>query len=165
VEGNDNVSNGPDVIEVQTDDLCGAECFSLYIRNTKLPRGLKNIEGLTKFNGQQDPKMWINDYGTIIKVVGGTRNNAMQLLSLHLKDSARLWLNNLPPASIRSWGELREVFVHNFRGTSKRATSFEVLRLCIQKEGETLRFYISRWLNLRNSTEVISNERGNRRFS
>ena len=30
-----------------------------------------------------------------------------------------------------------------------------MLRLCVQKEGETLRSYISRWLNLRNSIEVI----------
>jgi hypothetical protein len=38
-------------------------------------------------------------------------------------------------------------------------TSFEELHLCVQKTGETLRSYISRWLSLRNTVENISPER------
>jgi hypothetical protein len=37
--------------------------------------------------------------------------------------------------------------------------SFEELRLCVQKTRESLRSYISRWLNLRNTSENISPER------
>jgi hypothetical protein len=71
-----------------------------------------------------------------------SRDNALQLLQLHLKDNARAWLNNLAPESNHSWEEFRQAFIANFRGTS-RPTSFEELRLCVQKTGETLRSYIS----------------------
>jgi hypothetical protein len=37
--------------------------------------------------------------------------------------------------------------------------SFEELRLCVQRTGENLRSYISRWISLRNTTENISPER------
>jgi hypothetical protein len=76
-----------------------------------------------------------------------------------LKDNARAWLNNLAPDSIRSWEEFWQAFIANFRGTSRRPTSFEELRLCVQRTGENLRSYISRWIILRNTAENISPER------
>jgi hypothetical protein len=60
---------------------------------------------MVKFNGQQDPRIWLDDFITAITIGGGSRDNALQLLSLHLKDNARAWLNNLAPDSIRSWEE------------------------------------------------------------
>jgi hypothetical protein len=117
------------------DGLCGAEFFSLLIRSTPLPRGIKLSDGIVKFNGQQDPRIWLDDFVTAVKISGGSRDNALQLLSLHLKDNARAWLNNLAPDSIRSWEEFRQAFIANFRGTSRRPTSFEELRLCVQKTG------------------------------
>jgi hypothetical protein len=123
--------------------LCGAECFSFLIRSTPLPKGIKLNDGVVKFNGQQDPRIWLDDFITAITISGGSRDNALQLLSLHLKDNARACLNNLAPDSIHSWEEFRQAFISNFRGTSRRPTSFEELRLCVQKTGESLRSYIS----------------------
>jgi hypothetical protein len=128
------------------------------IRSTPLPKGIKLSDGVVKFNGQQDPRIWLDDFITAV-ISGGSRDNALQLLSLHLKDKARAWLNNLAPDSIRSWEEFRQAFIANFRGTSRRPASFEELRLCVQKTGESLRSYISRWLSLRNTSENISPER------
>jgi hypothetical protein len=113
--------------------LCGAECFSILIRSTPLLKGIKLSNGVVKFNWQQDPQIWLNDFITAITISGGSRDNALQLLSLHLKDNARAWLNNLALDSILSWEEFRQAFIANFRGTSRRPTSFEELRLCIQK--------------------------------
>jgi hypothetical protein len=141
------------------DGLCGAECFSLLIRSTPLPKGIKLSDGVVKFNGQQDPRIWLDDFVTAVKISGGSRDNALELLSLHLKDNARAWLNNLAPNSIRSWEEFQQAFIANFRGTSRRPTSFEELRLCVQRTGEKLRSYISRWISLHNTTENISPER------
>jgi hypothetical protein len=84
------------------DGLCGAECFSLLIRSTPLPKGIKLSDSVVKFNGQQDPQIWLDDFITAITIGGGSRDNALQLLSLHLKDNSRAWLNNLAPDSIRS---------------------------------------------------------------
>jgi hypothetical protein len=141
------------------DGLCGAECFSLLIRSTPLPKGIKLSDSVVKFNGQQDPRIWLDDFMTTVTIGGRSRDNALQLLSLHLKDNARAWLNNLAPDSIRSWEEFRQAFIANFRGTSRRPTSFEELRLCVQRTGENLRSYISRWISLRNTAENISPER------
>jgi hypothetical protein len=41
------------------DGLCGAECFSLLIRSTPLPKGIKLSDSVVKFNGQQDPRIRI----------------------------------------------------------------------------------------------------------
>jgi hypothetical protein len=100
------------------DGLCGVECFSLLIRSTPLPKGIKLSDGVVKFNGQQDPRIWLDDFMTAITIGGGSRDNALQLLSLHLKDNARAWLNNLAPDSIHSWEEFQKAFIANFRGTS-----------------------------------------------
>jgi hypothetical protein len=139
--------------------LCGTECFSFLIRSTLLPKGIELSDGVVKFNGQQDPRIWLDDFITAVTIRGGSRDNALQLLSLHLKDNARAWLNNHAPDSIRSWEEFRQAFISNFRGTSRRPTSFEELRLCVQKTRESLRSYISRWLSPRNTSENISPER------
>jgi hypothetical protein len=75
--------------------LCGAECFSLLIRSTPLPKGIKLSDSVVKFNGQQDPRIWLDDFIAAVTIGGRSRDNALQLLSLHLKDNARAWLNNL----------------------------------------------------------------------
>jgi hypothetical protein len=141
------------------DGLCGAECFSLLIRSTPLSKGIKLSDGVVKFNGQQDPRIWLDDFITAVTIGSGSRDNDLQLLSLHLKDNARAWLNNLAPDSIRSWEEFRQAFIANFRGTSRWPMSFEELRLWVQRTRENLRSYISRWISLRNTVENISPER------
>jgi hypothetical protein len=75
--------------------LCGAECFNFLICSTPLPKGIKLSDGVVKFNGWQDPRIWLDDFITAITISDGSRDNALQLLSLHLKDNARAWLNNL----------------------------------------------------------------------
>jgi hypothetical protein len=75
------------------------------IRSTPLPKGIKLSDGVVKINGQQDPRIWPDDFITIVTISGGSRDNALQLLSLHLKDNARAWLNNLAPDNIHSWEE------------------------------------------------------------
>jgi hypothetical protein len=141
------------------DGLCRAECFSLLIRSTPLPKGIKLSDSVVKFNGQQDLQIWLDDFITAVTIGGGSRDNALQLLSLYLKDNARVWLNNLAPDSIRSWEEFRQAFIANFRGTSRRPTSFKELRLCVQRTRENLRSYISRWISLHNTVENIPPER------
>jgi hypothetical protein len=94
--------------------MCGAECFSILIRSTPLPKGIKLSDGIVKFNEQQDPRIWLDDFITTVTVSCGSRDNALQLLSLHLKDNARAWLNNLAPDSIRSWEEFWQAFITNF---------------------------------------------------
>jgi hypothetical protein len=51
--------------------LHGAECFSSFICSTPLPKGIKISEGIAKFNGQQDPRIWLDDFLTSVNIGGG----------------------------------------------------------------------------------------------
>ena len=83
----------------------------------------------------------------------------MQCLGLYLADSARAWLKGLPVESIRTWSEFYQKFTKTFAATYKRPASIEDLRSCTQKRGESIRSDISRWTNVRNSAEGVSEER------
>jgi hypothetical protein len=57
--------------------LCGAECFSLLICSTPLPKGIKLSDSVVKFNGQQDPRIWLDDFMTAVTIGGGSRDNTL----------------------------------------------------------------------------------------
>jgi hypothetical protein len=42
-----------------------------------LPEGIKLSDGIVKFNGQQDPRIWLDDFMTAVKISGGSRDNAL----------------------------------------------------------------------------------------
>jgi hypothetical protein len=50
--------------------LCGAKCFSIFVRSTPLPKGIKLSDGIVKFNGQQDPRIWLHDFLTAVTIGG-----------------------------------------------------------------------------------------------
>jgi hypothetical protein len=123
----------------------GALCFTRRIRRTWVPKGFKLPHDQQKYDGSQEPKLWLSDYLKAVQILGGTRATAMQSLQLHLTGAARSWLSALPNDSIRSWGELESQFTRNFRSTYKHPASLEEVKSCIQRKDETLRSYIQRW--------------------
>jgi hypothetical protein len=58
-------------------DSARVECFSFLIRSTPLPKGIKLSDGVVKFNGQQDPRIWLDDFITAVTISGGSRDNAL----------------------------------------------------------------------------------------
>ena len=68
-------------------------------------------------------------------------------------------MRGLPAESIRTWSELYTKFTKTFSATYKRPANIEELRACVQKKGESIRSYISRWTNIRNAAEGVSKER------
>jgi hypothetical protein len=123
----------------------GALCFTRSVRRTRVPKGFKLPYDQQKYDGPQEPTLWLSDYLQTVQILGGTRATAMQSLQLHLTDAARSWLNTLPNDSIGSWGELESQFARNFRSTYKRPASLEEVKSCVQRKDETLRSYIQRW--------------------
>jgi hypothetical protein len=97
----------------------GALCFTRRVRKTRVPKGFKLPHDQEKYDGSQEPTLWLSDYLQAVQILGGTRATAMQSLQLHLTGAARSWLNTLPNDSIRSWGELENQFARNFRSTYK----------------------------------------------
>jgi hypothetical protein len=143
----------------------GALCFTHRVRKTRVPKGFKLPHDQKKYDGSQEPTLWLSDYLQAVQILGGTKATAMQSLQLHLTGAARSWLNTLPDESIRSWGELESQFTRSFRSTYKRPASLEEVKACAQKKGETLRSYIQRWSIIKNSAEDVSDERAIDAFS
>jgi hypothetical protein len=137
----------------------GALCFTRRVRKTRVPKGFKLPYDQEKYDGSQEPTLWLSDYLQAVQILGGTRATTMQSLQLHLTGAARSWLNTLPNDSIGSWGELESQFARNFRSTYKRPTSLEEVKLCVQQKGETLCSYIQRWSVIKNSAEDVSDKR------
>jgi hypothetical protein len=143
----------------------GALCFTRRVRKTRVPKGFKLPHDQEKYDGSQEPTLWLSDYLQAVQILRGTRATAMQSLQLHLTGTARSWLNTLPNDSIGSWGELESQFARNFRSTYKRPASLEEVKSCVQKKDETLRSYIQRWSVIKNSAEDVSDERAIDAFS
>jgi hypothetical protein len=81
-----------------------ALCFTRRVHKTRVPKGFKLPHDQEKYDGSQEPTLWLLDYLQAVQILGGTRATAMQSLQLHLTGAARSWLNTLPNNSIRSWG-------------------------------------------------------------
>jgi hypothetical protein len=143
----------------------GALCFTPRVCRTRVPKGFKLPQDQQKYDGSQEPALWLSDYLQAVQILGGTRTTAMQSLQLYLTGAARSWLSTLPNDSIGSWGELESQFTRNFRSTYKRPTSIEEVKACVQRKGETLRSYIQRWSIIRKSAEDVSDERAVDAFS
>jgi hypothetical protein len=137
----------------------GVLCFTQRVRRTWVPKGFKLPHDQQKYDGSQEPTLWLLDYLQAVLILGGKRATAMQSLQLHLTDATRSWLNTLPNDSIGSWGELESQFARNFCSTYKCPASLEEVKSCVQRKEETLRSYIQRWSIIKNSAEDVSDER------
>jgi hypothetical protein len=136
----------------------GVLCFTRRVRNTRVPKGFKLSHDQHKYDGSQEPTLWLSDYLQAVQILGETKATAMQSLQLHLTSAAWSWLNTLPNESNGSWGELESQFARNFRSTYKHPASLEEVKACTQRKGETLCSYIQRWSIIKNSAEDVSDE-------
>jgi hypothetical protein len=67
----------------------GALCFTRRVRRTRVPKGFKLPHDQQKYDGSQEPKLWLSDYLQAVQILGGSRETVMQSLQLHLTDAAR----------------------------------------------------------------------------
>ncbi|KAK1699286.1 hypothetical protein QYE76_015983 [Lolium multiflorum] len=126
-------------------EMRGADCLSYKIRETMPPKRLKPTPtDAAKYDGQQEPRSWIDDYLQTVILHKGNQIAVMQCLQLYLKDSARAWLRGLPKGSIKSWDDLVDAFVKNFQATYKRPVGIDEFLHCQQKLKESMRTYIGR---------------------
>jgi hypothetical protein len=81
-----------------------ALCFTRRVHKMRVPKGFKLPHDQEKYDGSQEPTLWLSDYLQAVQILGGIRAKAMQSLQLHLTGVVRSWLNTLPNDSIGSWG-------------------------------------------------------------
>ena len=70
---------------------------------------------IPKYSRETNPELWLEDYRLACQA-GGMDSDIFIIrnLPLFLADSARTWLEHLPPNRIHSWADLKEIFVGNF---------------------------------------------------
>jgi hypothetical protein len=91
--------------------------FSREIRTTSFPQRFHQPMSNDKYTGETDPRVWLNDYHLACQLGGTTIDEVIILnLPLHLADSARTWLEHLPPSQIHNWDDLVRTFIGNFQG-------------------------------------------------
>jgi hypothetical protein len=123
----------------------GTRVFSWGIRAVTFPQRFWQPTTIVKYNGETDPRVWLNDYRLACKLGGATSDEVnIRNLPLHLADSARTWLEHLPASQIHNWDDLVRMFVGNFQGTYVRPGNSWDLRSCTQRPGESLRDFIRR---------------------
>jgi hypothetical protein len=124
----------------------GTRVFSREIRTASFPQRFRQPTSINKYNGETDPRVWLNDYRLACQLGGATTDEVIiRNLLLHLADSARTWLEHLPDSQIHNWDDLVRTFVGNFQGTYVHPGNSWDLRACTQKPGESLRDFIRRF--------------------
>jgi hypothetical protein len=124
----------------------GTRVFSREIRTASFPQRFRQPTSIDKYNGETDPRVWLNDYRLACQLGGATTDEVIiRNLPLHLADSARTWLEHLPASQIHNWDDLVRTFVGNFQGTYVHPGNSWDLRACTQKPGESLRDFIQRF--------------------
>jgi hypothetical protein len=123
-----------------TPEPLGTRVFSREIRTTSFPQRFHQPTSIDKSTGETNPRVWLNNYRLACQLGSATTNEVIiRNLPLHLADSARTWLEHLPPSQIHNWDDLVRTFVGNFQGTYVCLGNSWDLRACTQKHGESLR--------------------------
>ena len=93
----------------------GPRVFSRAIRSAHFPAWFRQPANLTKYSGETNPELWLADYRLACQL-GGADDDLLILcnLPLFLSDSARAWLEHLPPLQIHNWRDMVKVFIGNF---------------------------------------------------
>jgi hypothetical protein len=109
----------------------GTRVFSREIRTAGFCQRFRQPTSSDKYTGETNPHVWLNDYRLACQLGGAsTYEVIIRNLPLHLTDSARSWLEHLPPSQIHNWDDLVRTFVGNFQGTYVRPGNSWDLRAC-----------------------------------
>jgi hypothetical protein len=133
------------------------QAFSRAIRRASFLTRFRTSTTITKYSGETRSELWLVDYWLACQL-GGTDDDNLIIrnLPLFLSDSARAWLEHLPPAQISNWDDLVKAFAGNFQGTYVRPGNSWDLRSCHQQPGESLRDYIRRFSKQRTELPNIT---------
>nr|CAH67521.1 OSIGBa0131L05.2 [Oryza sativa] len=108
-----------------------------------------------KYDGSVNPAEFLQIYTTGIEAAGGDDRVMANFFPMALKGQARGWLMNLPPASVHSWEDLCQQFTTNFQGIYPRPGEEADLHAVQRRDDESLRSYIQRFCQVRNTIPCI----------
>ncbi|KAK1399685.1 hypothetical protein POM88_009548 [Heracleum sosnowskyi] len=118
--------------------------FTKKVRDSPLPRSYRGVGDL-KFNGTMDPVEFLSRFNTEMEVYQIKDRTKCCLLVATLRDSAHQWFKRLPSNSIKSWRQMGEMFVTQFRASVTFAPPANTLANIKQRDNETLNEYFKRF--------------------
>jgi hypothetical protein len=110
-----------------------------------------------KYDGTVNLEEFLQIYSTSILTVGGNEVVMANYFSVALTGTARSWLMNLPEGTLHSWSELCRQFTANFESAYARPGNETDLHAIQQRPRESLRSFIQRFSQVRNTIPCISN--------
>nr|ABA95741.2 retrotransposon protein, putative, unclassified [Oryza sativa Japonica Group] len=132
----------------------GCRAFVASLRNVRWPPRFRPTSA-EKYDGSVNPAEFLQVYTTGIEAAGGDDRVMANFFPMALKGQARGWLMNLPPASVHSWEDLCQQFTMNFQGTYPRPGEEADLHAVQRRDDESLRSYIQRFCQVRNTIPCI----------
>nr|CAE04960.2 OSJNBa0070D17.11 [Oryza sativa Japonica Group] len=132
----------------------GCRAFVASLRNVRWPPRFRPTI-TEKYDGSVNPAEFLQIYTTGIEAAGGDDRVMANFFPMALKGQARGWLMNLPPASVHSWEDLCQQFTTNFQGTYPRPGEEADLHAVLRGDDESLRSYIQRFCQVRNTIPCI----------
>jgi hypothetical protein len=97
------------------------QAFSRAIRRATFPTRFRTPTTITKYSGETRLELWLADYRLACHLGGMDDDNLIiRNLPLFLSDTARAWLEHLPPGQISNWDDLVQAFAGNFQGRSPK---------------------------------------------
>jgi hypothetical protein len=66
--------------EDEEKEMGAALCFTRRVHRTRIPKQFKLPHDQQKYNGSQEPKLWLSDYLQAVQILRGSRATSMQSL-------------------------------------------------------------------------------------
>ncbi|GJN16519.1 hypothetical protein PR202_gb03518 [Eleusine coracana subsp. coracana] len=126
------------------DEIDGIKAYIPTFRIARWPKGFKSVP-IEKYDGQTNPREWLQLYSTAIRSTGGDSYIMANYLLVCLDPAVQIWLTSLPEESITSWGDLNKKLIEIFQANYNRPGNHFDLTRIKQKTDEPLRDYIKRF--------------------
>ncbi|GJN34946.1 hypothetical protein PR202_gb23663 [Eleusine coracana subsp. coracana] len=126
------------------EEFNGIKAYVPELRIARWPKGL-NLVSIEKYNGQTNPREWLQLYSTANRSAGGDSFVMANYLPVRLEPAIQIWLTSLSEKSITSWGDLNQKFIESFQATCNRPGNHFDLTWIKQKADKPLRDYIKRF--------------------
>ena len=93
----------------------GPQAFRWHILKVALPPRYHLPTNIPKYSRETNPGLWLEDFWLAYRAGRVVSDDfIIRNLPLFLVDSARTWLEHLPPNYVQSWANLKQIFVGNF---------------------------------------------------
>uniref|UniRef100_A0A2N9EKU0 Uncharacterized protein n=1 Tax=Fagus sylvatica TaxID=28930 RepID=A0A2N9EKU0_FAGSY len=102
------------------------------------------MPSLEIFDGSKDPLDHLESFKTVMCLQGVPDEIMCRAFPTTLKGPARIWFKKLMPSSVGSFAQLSRLFFNHFIGGQRYGRPTTHLLNVKQKEGETLRSYLTR---------------------